>query len=203
MIHRLTLLFILGAIVEHKANDNLPISKVIEAKYHLILRGSAALNDNPFRCFIPLVLICGKKVTLLICDCSGVREFPTIADMSCGDGLTQWIRLVAWLMFATPEQLGFFQGIGLLGRPTDCVVQIPKTAEDEAKQFKIIGDPMVHVTADAINHRATVVFNARQIIHGAENKPEELGSQAVVLKVWHLSLFPSSSLFADGDLFSD
>ena len=151
-----------------------------------ILQGSTVLNNNLFHLFILLMLIRGKNVTLLICNHSSVWEFPPITDITKGDRLTWWVKLVAWLLFATPEQLGFFQGIGLLDKPTDCTVQIPKTEEEDAKHFKIIGDPIIHITTNVINHCVTVVFEAKKIICWAEgNKPEELRPQVVILKVWH------------------
>jgi hypothetical protein len=159
------------------------------------------LNDNPFHLFILLVLIHGKNVTLLICNCSCVQEFPPITDITEGNGLTQWVKLVTWLLFATPEQLGFFQGIGLLDKPTDCAVQIPKTEEEDAKHFKIISDPIIHITTNVINHHATVVFEAKEIIRWAEgNKLEELRPQVVILKVWHL--FLCAIIYADDNLLS-
>ena len=69
-------------------NGDLSKSKTTEAKYDLILRGSMVLNDNPFRLFVLLVLIHSNNVTLLICDHSGVQEFPAITDITKGDGLT-------------------------------------------------------------------------------------------------------------------
>jgi hypothetical protein len=150
-----------------------------------MLRASTALADNPFRRFVLLILVYGKNISVMVCDRSGVREYPTI-NISGDIGLFEWVKLVVWLLFATPEQLGFFQGIGLLQKPTDCTVWIPKTDDDdvEAKLFEILGDPIVHITSDVINHRATVVFRAKEIIWEAEgNKLEKLGDMALVLKV--------------------
>jgi hypothetical protein len=182
----LMLSFHLGVIFEHKTNKNLMKSQIMLAKFRLLLRGSAALPDNPFRGFVTLILVYGQNMSLMVCDRSGVREFPTI-DIADNDGLVSLVKLVVWLLFATPEQLGFFRGIGLLKKPTDCTVRIPKTDGSVDQLFKILGDPIVHITSDVINHQATVVFRAKEIRVEAENKPEILGPQELVLKVTYLS----------------
>ena len=51
-------------------------------------------------------------------------------------------------------------------------MQIPKTEEEDAKQFKIIGDPNVHIT-NVINHHTMCVEG---------NKLEELRPQVLYME---------------------
>lgn len=170
-------------ILELKASNRPGI--VVDAKWELILRGAAALNDNPFRRFVPMILLRGGWLSFMICDRSGVREWPAIDTR--GDGIHFLIKILAWLLFATPENLGFFQGLGAFSEiGNQFSVDVDVLGEDITKKVDVQGAPFVQTITDVIDHRATTVFHA---LLSQEDEPDQ---RPLVLKV-RFPRLPSAS----------
>jgi len=128
-------------VIEHKRGEKAMSNT--NAQIQSLVRSTQTFNDNPFRQYLYSVFVAGTKLRLFQLNRGGVMLFDNDLDMRKNP--ESFLKLVAWLSFASPQQLGH-------GKRQDIINGVE--FQCDWKKFVQIVRP------EALDSRGTTVWNA-------------------------------------------
>src|SRR5271170_2969650 len=137
-------------VIEHKRGEKAMSNT--NAQIQSLVRSTQTFNDNPFRQYLYSVFVAGTKLRLFQLNRGGVMLFDNDLDMTKNP--ESFLKFVAWLSFASPQQLGH-------GKRQDIINGVE--FQCDWKKFVQIVRP------EALDSRGTTVWNAWKLT-GLEEK---------------------------------
>lgn len=128
-------------VIEHKRGEKAMSNS--NAKIQSLVRSTQTFNDNPFRQYLYSVFVAGTKLRLFQLNRGGIVRFDNDLDVSKNP--ESFLKFVAWLSFASPQQLGH-------GKRQDIINGVEFKCD--WKKFAQIVRP------EALDSRGTTVWNA-------------------------------------------
>jgi serine/threonine protein kinase len=128
-------------VMEHKRGEKEMSNSA--AKIESLVRSTQTFNDNPYRHYLYSVFVAGTKLRLFQLNRGGVVYFGN--DLDIGKNLETFLKFVAWLSFASPQQFGRGKHIDSIG----------------GVEFKCFWEKSVQfVRPEALDSRGTTVWHA-------------------------------------------
>lgn len=146
-------------VIEHKRGEKEMSNST--AKIESLVRSTQAFNDNPYRHYLYSVFVAGTKLCLFQLNRGGVVCFDN--DLDIRESPETFLKFVAWLSFASPQQFG-------CGKHIDSI---------DGVEFKCFWDKSVQfVRPEALDSRGTTVWHAWEPV-----KPKGLEEDLARLEV--------------------
>ena len=128
-------------VIEHKRGEGEMSNST--AKIESLVRSTQTFNDNPYRHYLYSVFVAGTKLRLFQLNRGGVVYFDK--DLDIVENPETFLKFVAWLSFASPQQFG-------RGEHIDSI---------DGVEFKCFWEKSVQfVRPEALDSRGTTIWHA-------------------------------------------